>query len=87
MSRAATRARQPRHSHRAAAPALPYRMEGRAGSVVEGDDAHTALMRELNYFPTPPWAARAGGELVRSLDRRWSSGDCHSSERRSRRFR
>ena len=68
MSRAMTGARQPRHSHRAAAPALPFGMEGRAGSVVVGDDAHTALMRELNYFPTPPWAARAGGELVRLLD-------------------
>ncbi|WP_295205744.1 hypothetical protein [uncultured Brevundimonas sp.] len=68
MSRAVTGARQPRHSHKASAPALPFGMEGRAGSVVDGDDAHTALMRELNYFPTPPWAARAGGELVRMLD-------------------
>lgn len=51
-----------------AAPSLPFGMEGRAGAVVEGDDAHTALMRELNYFPTPPWAARAGGELVKALD-------------------
>lgn len=25
-------------------------------------------MRALDYFPTPPWAARAGGELVRGLD-------------------
>ena len=23
---------------------------------------------ELDYFPTPPWAARAGGELIRALD-------------------
>ena len=22
----------------------------------------------LDYFPTPPWAARAGGELIRRLD-------------------
>jgi hypothetical protein len=26
-------------------------------------------MRGLDYFPTPPWAARAGGELVRQIDR------------------
>ncbi|MBX9707906.1 MAG: hypothetical protein K2X61_08250 [Caulobacteraceae bacterium] len=43
-------------------------MEGRAGAVVEGDDATTALYRALNFFPTPPWAGRAGGELVRQLD-------------------
>ena len=43
-------------------------MEGRAGAVVEGDDPRTAMFRELNFFPTPPWAARAGGELVRMLD-------------------
>lgn len=23
---------------------------------------------DLDYFPTPPWAARAGGELIRSID-------------------
>ncbi len=23
---------------------------------------------DLDFFPTPPWAARAGGELIRSLD-------------------
>lgn len=42
-------------------------MENRAGAV-DGDDPLTALYRELNFFPTPPWAARAGGELVRMLD-------------------
>ena len=68
MSRAITGAKGPRPSPTAPSPALPFGMEGRAGSVVEGDDDHTALMRELNYFPTPPWAARAGGELVRMLD-------------------
>lgn len=47
---------------------LPFGMEGRAGAVVDGDDARTALYRELNFFPTPPWASRAGGELVRMLD-------------------
>lgn len=59
---------------RKAAPAmsLPFGggavMASHAGQVVEGDDPLTALYRELNFFPTPPWAARAGGELVRMLD-------------------
>jgi hypothetical protein len=68
MSRAVTGGRSPRHSPKAAPPALPFGMESRAGAVVQGDDAHAALMRALNFFPTPPWAARAGGELVRMLD-------------------
>lgn len=37
---------------------------------------HTAVMAgraatapdDLDYFPTPPWAGRAGGELIRALD-------------------
>jgi len=29
-------------------------------ATAEGDD--------LDYFPTPPWAARAGGEIIRRLD-------------------
>lgn len=41
---------------------------GRAPAVVEGDDPQTAAFRAVNYYPTPPWAARAGGELVRRLD-------------------
>lgn len=53
-------------------PHLPFGggsvMAGHAGQVVAGDDAETALYRELNFFPTPPWAARAGGELVRMID-------------------
>lgn len=43
-------------------------MAGRAPSEVEGDAALTALYRQLDYFPTPPWAARAGGELIRFID-------------------
>ncbi len=43
-------------------------MAGRAPDQVEADDARTALFRQLDYFPTPPWAARAGGELVRHID-------------------
>jgi hypothetical protein len=38
-----------------------------AGEVV-GDNAKTALYRRLEFFPTPPWAARAGGELIQRLD-------------------
>lgn len=31
--------------------------------------AHRALAEnDLDYFPTPPWAARAGGELIQRLD-------------------
>ena len=43
-------------------------MEARAPASVERDDAVTALYRALDYFPTPPWAARAGAELVQRLD-------------------
>lgn len=28
---------------------------------------------DLDYFPTPPWAARAGGELIRAIDPQASS--------------
>jgi hypothetical protein len=40
----------------------------RAPELVEGDDARAALYRKLEFFPTPPWAARAGGELIHLLD-------------------
>jgi hypothetical protein len=43
-------------------------MADRARGAVEGDDARAALHRRLEYFPTPPWAARAGGELIQALD-------------------
>jgi hypothetical protein len=43
-------------------------MATHAPAVVEADDPQTALHRKLNYFPTPPWAARAGGELIQRLD-------------------
>lgn len=72
MSRVVTGARQPPHSFRRAEAQLPFGggavMAHHAGQVVEGDDPVTALHRQLNFFPTPPWAARAGGELVRSID-------------------
>ena len=43
-------------------------MADRAPELVEADSARTALYRRLEYFPTPPWAARAGGELIAKLD-------------------
>lgn len=43
-------------------------MAARAPGQVEADDARQALFRRLDYFPTPPWAARAGAELIRFLD-------------------
>jgi hypothetical protein len=43
-------------------------MAGHAPAQVEADDAQTALYRKLEFFPTPPWAARAGGELIKRLD-------------------
>lgn len=43
-------------------------MASSAGRSVEGDDAQTKLWRQLEFFPTPPWAARAGGELIKLLD-------------------
>jgi hypothetical protein len=46
-------------------PQLPLRPAGHtsvmAGRQVTEDD-------DLDYFPTPPWAARAGGELILRLD-------------------
>lgn len=43
-------------------------MASRANGEVETDDALQALYRKLEYFPTPPWAARAGAELIRFVD-------------------
>lgn len=43
-------------------------MADRVRGEVAGDDARQALFRQLEYFPTPPWAARAGGELILGLD-------------------
>ena len=43
-------------------------MADRARGEVEADDAQAALWRRLEFFPTPPWAARAGGELILRLD-------------------
>lgn len=40
----------------------------RAGRIVDGDDVVTAQYRALDYFPTPPWAARAIGHFIREVD-------------------
>lgn len=32
------------------------------------EDPQRKLWRALDYYPTPPWAARAGGELIKRLD-------------------
>jgi hypothetical protein len=40
----------------------------RGPKVHEADDPQTALYRVLNYYPTPPWAARAGAEILLKLD-------------------
>lgn len=43
-------------------------MQQRAARVVEADDAQRRKWRDLDFFPTPPWAARAGAEMVQQLD-------------------
>lgn len=48
-------------------------MQQRAARDIEGDDELRARFRKLDYFPTPPWAARAGAELIKALDPEASS--------------
>jgi hypothetical protein len=43
-------------------------MARRAAAQVEGDSAAEALFRTLDFYPTPPWAARAGAELLSEID-------------------
>lgn len=48
-------------------------MAQHAPNEVKGDTPLRRLQRKLQYFPTPPWAARAGAELVTRLDPgRWA---------------
>lgn len=42
--------------------------EKRAPKIVEADDPLTKLYRALDYYPTPPWAARACAEVVLEID-------------------
>lgn len=46
-------------------PELPLRPAGHT-SVMAHREA--TAPDDLDYFPTPPWAARAGGELIKQLD-------------------
>lgn len=43
-------------------------MQQRAARVIVADDALRAKWRALDYYPTPPWAARAGAEVVQAVD-------------------
>lgn len=43
-------------------------MQQRAPRHVEGDDDLRKRWRDLDFFPTPPWAARACVELILTLD-------------------
>jgi hypothetical protein len=43
-------------------------MEQRAPKQVRKDTPEAALFRNLNYFPTPPWAARAIAYRLKDLD-------------------
>lgn len=42
--------------------------EARAPALVEADDPERARWRALDWFATPPFAARAGAELIREID-------------------
>ncbi len=43
-------------------------MESRAPAKVEADDPVKALYRALDFYGTPPWAGRAGAEIILRLD-------------------
>jgi hypothetical protein len=43
-------------------------MADKARGEVAGDDAVSRGHRAREFFPTPPWAARAGGELINAID-------------------
>ena len=43
-------------------------MAQRAPAIVEADSAQVALWRKLEFFPTPPWGARAGAEQLLAVD-------------------
>ena len=42
--------------------------EARAPKEVEADDKTRARWRELDWFATPPFASRAGGEIIKAID-------------------
>lgn len=43
-------------------------MAGHAPTDVAADSAELRQFRRLEFFPTPPWAARAGAEIITMLD-------------------
>lgn len=45
-------------------------MARKAPRTVEDDSPQVRLWRSLDFFPTPPWATRAGAEILRMLDPR-----------------
>lgn len=51
----------------AGAPAPHAVMEQRAPVEVECDTPEQALWRKLDFFPTPPWAARSVAEVISEL--------------------
>lgn len=53
-------------------------MADRARGEVAADTAAEAIFRRIEYFPTPPWAARAGGELIAALDPWSGPGDARA---------
>lgn len=53
-----------KHKAKGAGSVMAHAVKGE----IEDDDPETKLFRALNFFPTPPWASRAGAELVLSLD-------------------
>lgn len=61
-------------------------MAMRAPEELGDDTPKMRLHRQLNFFPTPPWAARVGAELILSLDPHahsvWepAAGDGHMAE-------
>lgn len=43
-------------------------VEDHAPATVEADDPRKALWRKLDFYGTPPWAGRAGAEIIQRLD-------------------
>jgi hypothetical protein len=43
-------------------------VETRAPAEVEADNEQKKLWRRLDFYGTPPWAGRAGAEIIRRLD-------------------
>lgn len=63
-------------ARRHVAPGATPLLDHGGGAAVLIPHGHTAVMAHraatkpdgLDFFPTPPWAARAGGELIQSID-------------------